>query len=92
MVNPRHHRAKAKRARIMRLLNQGALVGIQETHWTEADAGVWASQFPLAKVVAAPDRPGPAGGAQGGVALVLPRGWEPVRSQVVVPGCCLDVT
>eukprot|EP00969_Alexandrium_andersonii_P003182 136706-Alexandrium_andersonii.AAC.1 len=50
----------------MRLLNQGAVVAIQETRWTEADAGVWASQFPLAKVVAAPGRPGPAGWFQGG--------------------------
>eukprot|EP00969_Alexandrium_andersonii_P016458 720845-Alexandrium_andersonii.AAC.1 len=32
LVNPRHHRAKAKRARIMKLLNQGAVVALQETH------------------------------------------------------------
>eukprot|EP00969_Alexandrium_andersonii_P030286 1320903-Alexandrium_andersonii.AAC.1 len=73
MVNPRHHRAKAKRARLQRLLNQGAVVGVQETHWSAADAGAWANQFPLAKVVAAPGRLGPAGGVQGGVAVLLPR-------------------
>eukprot|EP00969_Alexandrium_andersonii_P160698 7100679-Alexandrium_andersonii.AAC.1 len=39
LVNPRHHRARAKRARIMNLINQGSLAALQETHWADADAG-----------------------------------------------------
>eukprot|EP00969_Alexandrium_andersonii_P103324 4559550-Alexandrium_andersonii.AAC.1 len=75
----------------MKLLNQGALVALQENRWADADAGVWASQFPLAHVAAAPGRAGPGARVQGGVAVVLPRGLVATRQTVLVPGCCLEV-
>eukprot|EP00969_Alexandrium_andersonii_P340303 15042357-Alexandrium_andersonii.AAC.1 len=35
--------ARGLSARIVKLLNQGAVVALQETHWTAADAGTWAN-------------------------------------------------
>ena len=52
----------AKRECIRRWLDAGRVVALSETHWREADAAVWASNFPGAVVVASCAVPGPNGG------------------------------
>ena len=56
------------------MLRTQSVIGIAETHWNAATADRWAGLFTLGSVVAAPARPGPAAGRQGGVAAIVPAG------------------
>ena len=42
--------------------------------------------------MAAEARPGPNGGPQGGVALVIPVKYEILNSRTIIPGLCVDAT
>jgi len=88
-----HHTeaAEAKRAIVFRLLRMGRIVLLQETHWSRAHAATWASSFPTSKVCAAPCIEGPQGGDCGGVAVIVPAGYQVTRETILLDGCCLEV-
>ena len=71
---------------------EGRIALIQETHWDPATAALWAGLFPGCKVLSSPARPGPQGGPQGGVAILLPPTWHCVEHKVMAPGCALQAT
>ena len=74
LVSPHTEQAAAKRAVIRRWLDVGRVVLLQETHWVDADAVVWASLFPAATLCYAPATIGRQGGPSGGVAILFPLG------------------
>ena len=84
--------AAAKRTAILRRLQVGDIVLLQETHWTLESQAIWAGLFPAATVASAPSRLGPADGPQGGVAIIVPHPWEILATNVLVEGCCLEAT
>ena len=88
--NPHTATAAAKRAAILRRLQVGDILFLQETHWSDTSQAIWAGLFPAATVVSAPGRPGPTGGRQGGVAIIIPAGWSLVDSAIRVEGCCVE--
>ena len=88
--NPHTATAAAKRAAILRRLQVGDIVFLQETHWNTASQAIWEGLFPAATVVAAPSRLGPAGGQQGGVAIIIPAAWNVMASAIRVEGCCVE--
>ena len=79
--------AAAKRAVILRLLAEGCVVLLQETHWTEAACATWGGCFPMAEVRASAARPGANGGLCGGVAILVPARYRVVSHQVLSDGC-----
>ena len=90
LVDPAAPAAAAKRAVVQNACMGGRVALLQETHWDEATAGVWAGLFPNCQVLSGPARPGPTGGPQGGVAIIVPAGWECTHWEVLVPGCVLQ--
>ena len=91
LVDPHTDAAIAKRLAVSRMLRTQSVVGIAETHWDAATADRWAGLFTLGSVIAAPARPGPAAGRQGGVAAVVPPNFVVDAHSVLVPGCALAV-
>ena len=89
---PHTDRAAAKRAVVVRALQAGHIVLLQETHWTEAAAAQWGGLFPAVEVRHSAARAGPRGGPQGGVAVLVPRPHRVVADRVLVAGCALEVT
>jgi len=57
LVNPDSDRAAGKKRVIEERLQQGHIVCIQETHWTDADAAVWEHSFLLRAVRCANTEP-----------------------------------
>jgi hypothetical protein len=92
ILDPHTTVAAAKRALILRLLGEGCLVLLQETHWTEAACATWGGCFPMVEVRASAARPGPNGGLCGGVAVIVPPRYRIVPDRMISPGCCLQVT
>ena len=91
MLDPHTTVAAAKRAVILRLLGEGCVVLLQETHWTEAACATWGGCFPMAEVRASAARPGANGGLCGGVAILVPARYRIVTHQVISDGCCIEV-
>ncbi len=91
MLDPHTTVAAAKRAVILRLLNEGCVVLLQETHWTEAACATWGGCFPMAEVRASAARPGANGGLSGGVAILVPARYRVVSEQLLSAGCCIEV-
>ena len=89
LLDPHTAKAAIKRTAILGHLLQGKIVCLQETHWHEAAAAQWQGLFPAAIVVPCPSRPGPGGGHQGGVAILLPHPIELISSRILVPGCAI---
>jgi len=87
LVDPGSQQGRGKKMALLRKLRGAAVVCVQETHWREADAGVWAGLFPGAAVAASPARAGPHGGPQGGVAIFVPTPHVLLRTVEIVPGC-----
>ena len=90
-VSPHTQQAAAKRELVRRWLEAGRAVLLQETHWSREDEAVWAPLFPTARLHATPAVPGPRGGAQGGVAVLLPHGADVLRTAEAVPGSAVLV-
>ena len=90
-MSPHTGAAAAKRAVVLRHLLRGRIIALQETHWDEAVAARWGALFPGSVVLAAPARPGPNGGRQGGVAIILPAGYRCVSHRTLYEGCALEV-
>ena len=86
LVSPTTDAGRIKRATVRRWLDQGRIVALQETHWSLIDVSTWASLLPGCSVVASPARPGPAGGPQGGVALLVPDRFPVLERRDLVPG------
>ena len=92
MVSPHTEQGAAKRRRVQRAIRAGIIVALQETHWAVSKIVVWSGLFPGAVVVATGARPGPNGGPQGGVALVIPIRYEILNSRTVITGLCAEAT
>ena len=90
LVSPNTTRGARKKAAIERRLLEGRVVALQETHWDEAAVEVWAGLFAQARVAAAPARPGPLGGPQGGVAGIVPFPLVLESSAVLADGCAVE--
>ena len=88
-----HHTqlAAAKRAAILRLLGEGCIVLLQETHWTPECLATWESSFPGCRVVSSCARVGPLGGPAGGVAVVVPPRYRVISHREVSAGWCIIV-
>ena len=82
--------AGAKRNIVLRCLDQRNIVVLQETHWTEQTQALWETLFPGTQVVATNARPGPKGGPQGGVAILVPHPYDIVEQRVIVQGCAVE--
>ena len=87
-ARPTHH---GGRSLILRLLAEGCVVLLQETHWSEAACATWGGCFPKAEVRASAARPGANGGLCGGVAILVPARYRIVSYQVISDGCCIEV-
>ena len=92
LVSPNTDKAAAKRSILVQLLLDGHVVLLQETHWTDQSAAQWGGHFPTASVISSSSRPGPRGGPQGGVAILVPRQFRVTGHREVVPGCCVEAT
>ena len=77
---------------LLHLLRGGHVACVQELHWSAQDGGVWAGLFPACQVVSSAARPGPRGGPQGGVAIVIPDTYEVLNKRTVVPGLYVEAT
>ena len=86
------HKNQIKLATITHATAVGRVALLQETHWSDHDACVWATMFPARRLVAAPAVRGPGGGWSGGVAILLPDDYTFVSSRILVPGRALTVT
>ena len=84
--------ARNKRECILSAIRRQRLVAVVETHWDSGCAARWGGVFPMATVIAAPARPGPNGGSQGGTAVFLPPRISCLASSILIPGCvqCVD--
>ena len=72
LLDPHTSVAAAKRAVILRLLAEGCVVLLQETHWTPAACATWGGCFPMAEVCASAAQVSASGGLCGGVAILMP--------------------
>ena len=90
MVDPAAPHITTKRAMLQGLCMEGRITMLQETHWDDTSAAMWAGLCPGCKVLASPARPGPHGGPQGGVAILLPPTWRCLEIKKLVPGCVLQ--
>ena len=70
----------SKRNVVQRWVERGLFVLLQETHWDDAAADIWASSLTPSKWVWAEATRGPRGGPSGGVAIGVPKGWSVVSS------------
>ena len=59
---------------------------VESTSSRESDAAIWGGLFLGAEVVATDARPGPNGGPQGGVAIVVPIKYVVIGKRTVIPG------
>ena len=84
--------AARKKGPIAAAAARGDICLLQETHWYPRDAALWGGLFPQATLYHSPARPGPEGGPQGGVAILLPSTWEVQDVTALVPACALQVT
>ena len=91
LVDPLAAAASSKRAVVLRAVLRGDVALLQETHWDEQAAAIWASSFPGCTVKASPAILGPDGGRAGGVAVILPPGHVAVETRHLAPGQCLLV-
>ena len=66
------------------------MVVLQETGGDDATVEVWSGLFAQARVAAAPARPGPLGGPQGGVAVIVPFPLVLESSVVLADGCAVE--
>ncbi len=80
------HSARGKRACLRAWLQKGAVVFLQETHWTNADKAVWEADFQGAQIVHAEATATGRGGTSGGVAILLPPTVRLVSHSILVPG------
>ena len=85
-------KAAAKRNVILQALGQKAIVVLQETHWTPQAEAMWETLFPGSKIFSTPARPGPKGGPQGGVAILVPHPFIAVPHKTLADGCTIEVT
>ena len=81
-----------KREAVRKWLDAGRVVLLQETHWNAVDALVWESRFPGARVVSSPAVAGPGGGRLGGVAIVVPHGYDLLGHRVLCDGYAVEAT
>ena len=81
-----------RRARLTDAVVRGCIVAVQETHWTPGHCDLWAGAFATGRVLSAPARPGPEGGHQGGVAILVPIAYTILGHRILLPGCCLEAT
>ena len=87
LINPHTYSAACKRAEIIEACSiRKAVLCVQETHWSPADADIWEAGTGVT-VVSAIARPGPRGGPQGGVAILIPADVGLSESRPLVPGC-----
>ncbi len=86
------HSARGKRACLRAWLQKGAVVFLQETHWTDADKAVWEADFQGTKIVHAAATATGRGGTSGGVAILLPPATHLVTHAVLVPGRAILAT
>ena len=91
LMDPHADVSVSKRNVVMRRILRGQPVLLQETHWTDAHASQWDRLFPTAAVYASPASTPRGEKPTGGVATLLPRGWECVSSRTLFPGCALEV-
>ena len=93
ILGPGTRRATAKRAVILRQLEQGRAVVVQETHWDDAAAGIWQAIIPCGNFISSQadggDHQAADGRRPGGVAILLPEGWELVEKHEAWAGYLL---
>ena len=90
IVDPGNDKAALVRAVLDGHVGQGVPVLLQETHWDEAAAAVWGGGvFPHTDLAHSAARPGPHGGPQGGVAVLVPEPLTLRSAAVLVPGCAV---
>ena len=73
MVSPQSEQGSRKKLAILGRIRGNSVVCLQELHWSEQDASIWAGLFPACQVVSTAARPGPRGGPQGGERSSCPR-------------------
>ena len=74
--DPHTAAATAKRAVILRLLAEGCIVLLQETHSGPQAHAAWRNSFPTTEVLASYTREGPQGDPCGGVAVLVPARFQ----------------
>ena len=82
--------SKYKKAMIGNCLSKGRIVCVQETHWGQSAKLLWENLFPATQVIAATARKGPAGGPQGGVAIILPPGIRSESHNIIAEGIAVE--
>jgi len=88
LISPFTYSAARKRAKIIEACSvRKAVLCVQETHWSPADADIWEASAGVT-VVSAAARPGPRGGTQGGVAIFIPADLGPPRDPAVGAQLC----
>ena len=80
LVSPHTDAAIGKRGAVCNQILRGTITALVETHWTSADADLWSSAFPTARVLSAPAW----GERRGGVALIIPQRYEIISSATLV--------
>ena len=90
LVDPAAAADVAKRETVRTAALEGRIVLLQETHWDPPAEALWAGLFAGCRVLSTPARLGPAGGPQGGAAIIVPPGWDCVEWGVLVPACAVQ--
>ena len=89
--DPSTGEANSKREVIMKHLQKGRLVALQEVHWWNHHAAQWRALSPGASVRYSCAIPGPHDGPEGGVAVIFPSCFHIERFDIIDPGHVVEV-